>query len=182
VATHFIRCLHLIRHTYLSWHRHAHLARDLVRVLDWLLVALSVSLGMALGSSGVTCLASISFTLNITLAVFFMMLLMMALIKIRLLSNNFRATVISGVVLMAAGRECLHALLNISGVHNLLADSAGYLALVLNWLLVALLVLLGMTLRSTIVAVIASISFTFVESSITFFIDIDNLGVMANKL
>ena len=114
-------------------------------VLDWLLVALSVSLGMALGSSGVTCLASISFTLNMTLAVFFMM----ALIKIRLLSNNFRATVISGVVLMAAGRECLHALLNISGVHNLLADSAGYLALILNWLLVALPVFLFVTLWFT---------------------------------
>ena len=49
----------------LDLHRDTHLSGDLTRVLDWLLVALPVLLGMALGTGGITWL-SLTLTITIT--------------------------------------------------------------------------------------------------------------------
>ena len=105
VAADLIRDLDLIWDTNLSG--------DLAGVLDWLLVALPVLLGMALRSSGVSRLSlSISITLAISISTMSMR------DNFGVMTNNCRAVVnLLGSFLAVLGDNIL-AFLNIGGVNN----------------------------------------------------------------
>lgn len=120
----------------------------LVRALDRLLVALSVLLSMALGPRAIA-ISWLSFGSGFRLSISFTLPIpgMSVSNNLRVMADNSRAVVDLGVGDVALGGEGLLTLLNICGVHNSLADRAGNLARVLDWLLVALPVLLVVALR-----------------------------------
>jgi len=122
------------------------LSRDLVRALDRLLVALSVLLGMALRSTA-DSIPGLSFSLSFTLLITISAMTMSN--NLRVMTNNSRAVVNLSVSSVTLGREGFLALLDVGGVNNSLAHWAGDLSGVLDWLLVALPVLLVMTLRTS---------------------------------
>merc|ERR1719435_61288 len=163
-------------------YRNAHLARNLARVLHWLLVALPIFLGMALRSRAVT-IARLSVGLGFGLSICFTLLVpkmspvssMSVSNNLRVVTNNSRAVMNLSVSCVALGGECFLALFNISCVNNSLADRAGNLALILYWPLVALPVLLVMALRTSGVSWL-SLSLTIPSMSMS-----HNLGVMANN-
>merc|ERR1719435_539519 len=169
-------------------YRNTHLARDLARVLHWLLVALPVLLGMALRSRAVT-IARLSFGLGLGLSICFTFPIpkmstissMSASNNLRVMTNDSRAVMNLSVSCVALGGECFLALFNISCVNNSLADRAGNLALILYWPLVALPVLLVMALRTS------GVSRLSLSISLTLTITIPSmsmshyLGVMANN-
>merc|ERR1711942_488312 len=86
-------------------------------------------------------------------------------------------------LLTVSGDDFL-TLLNVCGVHNLLANLLGDLARVLLRVLLALLVLLVFTVRSGRVSMASSISITLVVSTIavTRMVNTNNLRVMANNM
>jgi len=163
-------------------YRNAHLARDLARVLHWLLVALSILLGMALRSRAVT-IARLSFGLGLGFSICLTLSVpKMSTISSMSMSNNLRvvthdsrAVMNLSVSCVALGGECFLALFNISCVNNSLADRAGNLALILYWPLVALPVLLVMALRTSGVSWL-SLTLTIPSMSMSHY-----LGVMANN-
>jgi len=182
--------------TYLSWdfdlngmallpcYWNTNLTGNLARVLDWLLVALPVLLGMALRSSAVAiarfgiglCLRfSLSFTLSISNMA--TITSMSASNNLRVVTNDCRAVVYLGMSGVALSGECFLTLLDVGCVHNSLADRAGNLTLILYWPLVALPVLLVVALRPSGVS----------RLSLTLAIPIPSmamsnyLGVMANN-
>jgi len=136
VSAHLVRDLNLVRKTDLVGDLDTYLAGDLARSLDWSLVTLPSSLGMA---AWLTSVAMYSHSLGFTL--------LPPMFCVCLVTNNSRAVVDLGVGGVALGGEGLLTLLNICGVHHSLADRAGNLARVLDWLLVALPVLLVVALR-----------------------------------
>merc|ERR1719317_1617580 len=167
-----------------SCYRNTHLARDLARVLHWLLVTLPVLLGMALRSRAVT-IAWLSFSLGLGFSLCFTLSVsMMSSIasmsvsnNLRVVTNNSRAVVnLCGGCVALCG-ECFLTLFSISCVNNSLADRAGNLALILYWPLVALPVLLVNTLRTSRVSRL-SITLTITISSISMS---HYLRVMANN-
>jgi len=157
--------LNLNRMTLLPGNRDTHLSGDLSGVLDRFLVTLSVLLGLALRASAVTIArlslsVSLSFTLFVTMSI-----ATMSSNNLGVVSNNSGALVDLSVGSMTLGCESLLTLLDVSGVNNSLAHRAGNLAGVLNWLLVALPVLLVMTFRSSGVSWLSlSISITLAIS------------------
>jgi len=157
--------LNLNRMTLLPGNRDTHLSGDLSGVLDRFLVTLSVLLGLALRASAVTIArlslsVSLSFTLFVTMSI-----ATMSSNNLGVMSNNSGALVDLSVGSMTLGCESLLTLLDVSGVNNGLAHRAGNLAGVLNWLLVALPVLLVMTFRSSGVSRLSlSISITLAIS------------------
>jgi len=163
-------------------YRNAHLARDLARVLHWLLVALSVLLGMALRSRAVT-IARLSFGFGLGFSICFALSVpKMSTISSMSVSNNLRVVTHDSRAVMnlcvscvALGGECFLALFNISCVNNSLADRAGNLALILYWPLVALPVLLVVALRTSGVS---RLSLTLPIPSMSMS---HHLGVMANN-
>ena len=145
VSTDLIGDLDFIWNTYFSWYWNTDLAGDMARVLYWLLVALSVLLSMALGSTGVTILRlSLRLSFSLTLLV-----PMTMSNDLRIMTNNSRAVVDLCVGCMALGGEGFFTLFNIGGVNNGFADRAGDFALILYWLLMALPFLLFLTLWFT---------------------------------
>jgi len=157
-------------------YRNTHLARDLARVLHWLLVALPVLLGMALGATGVS-ISWVSLGLSFTLLVPKMSPIssMSVSNNLRVVTNNSRAVMNLCVSCVALGGECFLALFNISCVNNSLADRAGNLALILYWPLVALPVLLVLALGTSGVSRL-SLTLTIPSMSMSHY-----LGVMANN-
>jgi len=108
---------------------------------------------MALWSTGVS-IPWLSFGSCFRLSLSFTLVIPMSSIPSMSVSNNLRVmtnhsscVVYLCVRCVALGGEGLLTLLNICGVHNSLADRARNLARVLDWLLVALPVLLVMALR-----------------------------------
>jgi len=171
----------------LPWNWDTDFSWDLVRVLDRLLVALSVLFGMAFGTAGVS-ISWFSFGLCFWLSVSFTLLVSISTIStmsmgnnLRVMTNNSRAMVNLGVSSVALGGEGFLTLLNVGCVNNGFADWAGNLAFILNWLLVALSVLLVMTLRSSRVSRLSfSISITLAISIATMTMR-HNLRVMSNN-
>jgi len=157
--------LNLNRMTLLPGNRDTHLSGDLSGVLDRFLVTLSVLLSLALRAGAVTIArlslsVSLSFTLFVTMSI-----ATMSSNNLGVVSNNSGALVDLSVGSMTLGCESLLTLLDVSGVNNSLAHRAGNLAGVLNWLLVALPVLLVMTFRSSGVSWLSlSISITLAIS------------------
>merc|ERR1719187_370059 len=130
------------------------LTGNLARVLDWLLVALPVLLGMALRSTAIAIARfsiglCLRFSLSFTLSISNMSTItsMSASNNLRVMTNNSSAVVYLGMSGVALRGECFLTLLDISCVHNSFADRAGNLALILYWPLVALPVLLVVALR-----------------------------------
>merc|ERR1711942_326028 len=74
------------------------------------------------------------------------------------MSSNMLTMMILLVSFLTYSVDNLLALLNINGVNNLLASCLGDLARVLMGMLVALLLLLVFTLRTTVVSIFSSIS------------------------
>jgi len=139
----------------LPWNLDTDFSGDLVRVLDRLLVALSVLFGMAFGTAGVS-ISWFSFGLCFWLCVSFTLLVSISTIStmsmgnnLRGMTNNSRAMVNLGVSSVALGGEGFLTLLNVGCVNNGFADRTRNLAFILDGLLVALSVLLVMTLRSS---------------------------------
>jgi len=133
---------------FFPWYLDTDLSGDLVRALHWLLVALHVLLGMALRSRGVS-ISGLSFSLCFTLFVAISTISTMSMgNNLRVMTNNSRAMVDLCVSSVALGGEGFLTLLNIGCVNNSFADWAGDFARVLDWLLVALSVLLVLALRS----------------------------------
>jgi len=163
-------------------YRNTHLARDLARVLHWLLVALPVLLGMALRSRAVT-IARFSISLGLGLSICLTLPIpkmspissMSVSNNLRVVTNNSRAVMNLCVSCVALGGECFLALFNISCVNNSLADRAGNLALILYWPLVALPVLLVLALGTSGVSRL-SLTLTIPSMSMSHY-----LGVMANN-
>jgi len=167
-----------------SCYRNTHLARDLARVLHWLLVTLPVLLGMALRSRAVTIAwlsfgLGLGFSLCFTLSVSNMSTItsMSVSNNLRVVTNNSRAVVnLCGSCVALCG-ECFFTLFNISCVNNSLADRAGNLALILYWPLVALPVLLVNTLRTSGVSRLSfTLTITIPSMSMSHY-----LRVMANN-
>jgi len=157
--------LNLNRMTLLPGNRDTHLSGDLSGVLDRFLVTLSVLLGLALRASAVT-IARLSLSVSLRFTLFVTMsIATMSSNNLGVVSNNSGALVDLSVGSMTLGCESLLTLLDVSGVNNSLAHRAGNLAGVLNWLLVALPVLLVMTFRSSGVSWLSlSISITLAIS------------------
>jgi len=139
----------------LPWNWDTDLSGDLVRVLDRLLVALSVLFGMAFGSAGVS-ISWFSFGVCFWLSISFTLLVSMSTNStmsmsnnLRVMANNSRAMVNLSVSSVALGGEGFLTLLNVGGVNNGFANRTGNLTFILDWLLMALPVLLVMTLRSS---------------------------------
>jgi len=141
--------LDLNRMAFLPCYWNTDLSWDLVRALDRLLVALPVLLGMALRSTA-DSIPGLSFSLSFTLLITISTISAMTMSNnLRVMTNNSRAVVNLSVGSVALGGEGFLALLDVGGVNNSLAHWAGDLAGVLDWLLVALPVLLVMTLRTS---------------------------------
>ena len=105
VAADLIRDLDLIWHTDSPW--------DLARVLDWLLVALPVLLGMALRSSGISRLSlSVSITLAISVSS------MSVGHNLGVMTNNSRAVVDLLRCFLAVLSHNILALLDVSCVND----------------------------------------------------------------
>jgi len=157
--------LDLNRMTLLPGNRDTHLSGDLSGVLDRLLVTLSVLLGLALRAGAVT-IARLSLSISLSFTFFVTMsIATMSSNNLGVVSNNSRALVDLSVGSMTLGCESLLTLLDVGGVDYSLAHRAGNLAGVLNWLLVALPVLLVMTFRSSGVSWLSlSISITLAIS------------------
>merc|ERR1719317_43033 len=119
-----------------SCYIHTHLARDLARVLHWLLVTLPVLLSMALRSRAVT-IAWLSFSLGLGFSLCFTLSVskmssiasMSVCNNLRVVTKSSRAVVNLCGGCVALGGECFLTLFNISCVNNSLADRAGNLAL-----------------------------------------------------
>jgi len=155
------------------------LSGNLVGALDRLLVALSVLLGMALGSTGVS-VSWFSFGVCFTLLVPTMSTMTVSN-NLGVVTNNSRAVVDLGGSSVALSGEGFFTLLNVGSINNGFADRAGNLALILDWLLVALSVLLVMALRSTGISRLGfSLSITLAISVSSMSVG-HNLGVMTNN-
>jgi len=155
------------------------LSGNLVGALDRLLVALSVLLGMALGSTGVS-VSWFSFGVCFTLLVPSMSTMTVSN-NLGVVTNNSRAVVDLGGSSVALSGEGFFTLLNVGSINNGFADRAGNLALILDWLLVALSVLLVMALRSTGISRLGfSLSITLAISVSSMSVG-HNLGVMTNN-
>ena len=100
------------------------------------------------------------------------------------MTNNMGAVVNLLMCFLTVSSDDLLALLNVGGVHNLLADLLGDLSRVFLGVLLALLVLLILTVRSGRVSMASSLSSTLVVPTIamTFMVNINNLGVMSNNM
>jgi len=157
--------LNLNRMTLLPGNRDTHLSWDLSGVLDRFLVTLSVLLSLALRAGAVT-IARLSLSIGLSFTLFVTMsIATMSSNNLGVVSNNSGALVDLSVGSMTLGCESLLTLLDVSGVNNSLAHRAGNLAGVLNWLLVALPVLLVMTFRASGVSWLSlSISITLAIS------------------
>jgi len=171
----------------LPWNLDTDFSGDLVRVLDRLLVALSVLFGMAFGTAGVS-ISWFSFGLCFWLSVSFTLLVSISTIStistmgmgnnLRVMTNNSGAMVNLCVSSVALGGEGFLTLLDVGCVNYGFADRTGNLAFILDWLLVALSVLLVMTFRSSGVSRLSlSITLTITMSTMTMR---DNLRVMTN--
>jgi len=141
--------------TLLPWNWDTDFSGNLVRVLDRLFVTLSVLLGMAFGTAGVS-ISWFSFGLCFWLSISFTFFVSMSTIStmsmgnnLRVMTNNSRAMVNLGVSSVALGGEGFLTLLNVGCVNNGFANRTRNLAFILDWLLVALSILLVMTLRSS---------------------------------
>merc|ERR1719312_1116311 len=93
-------------------------------------------------------------------------------------SNMFTVMILL-VSFLTNSVDNLLTLLNIDGVNNLLASCLGDLARVLMGMLVALLLLLVFTLRTTVVSIFSSISCPLVV--VISMVFINNPGVMSNN-
>jgi len=136
MTTYFIRNLNLMRNTHLSCDRKTHLAWDLSRVLDWLMVTLSVLLCMTIGS----CLVAMFRLRHLGLT------LPPPMFSVSILTNNSSSMVDLGVGGVAMGGEGFLTLFYKGCVDNGFADFAGDLALIVDRSLVALSVLLILAL------------------------------------
>merc|ERR1719347_1700396 len=159
-------------------HSLTHRARHFTLILYWLLVALPVLLVMALGPSGVSRL-SFSLTLAIPIPGVSMSN------YLGVMANNSRTVVhLLRCFFTVCGDDVL-ALLNISSVYDNIVLLMALLALVVYWLLVALLVWLAKALLVVVLVVSISrfsfslsFSFTFVVSNMSMG---NNLRVMTNN-
>merc|ERR1719308_255113 len=98
-------------------------------------------------------------------------------------SNMFTVMILL-VSFLTNSVDNLLTLLNIDGVNNLLASCLGDLARVLMGMLVALLLLLIFTLRTTVVSIFSSISWPVVITIMTIVVSmvfINNPGVVSNN-
>jgi len=170
VAADLIRDLDLIWHADSPW--------DLARVLDWLLVALPVLLGMALRSSGISRLSlSVSITLAISVSS------MSVGHNLGVMTNNSRAVVDLLRSFFAMGGDDVFAFLNISGVNDDVIFLMTLLTLVLDWFLVTLLMGLAEALKVVVVVLSISglsfsLSFTLMVSAVSMR---NNLRIMTNN-
>merc|ERR1719315_246601 len=99
--------------------------------------------------------------------------------NIALMTGNMLTVMILLMSLVTNSVDDFFTLLNENGVNNLLASCLGDLARVLVWMLVALLFLFVLTLRSSVVTVIASLSSTLVI--VISMVFINNSGVVSNN-
>merc|ERR1712106_949266 len=97
-------------------------------------------------------------TMSITLTLVFLMESSRSSNNIGFMPSNMLTGMILLVRFLTDSVDDLLTLLNVDGVHNLLASCLGDLARVLMGMLVALLLLLVFTLRATVVSMISSIS------------------------
>jgi len=145
-------------------HSLADRARNLARVLDWLLVALPVLLVVALRPSGVSrlCLALTMSIASMSMSHYLGVMAYYSRAVVHLLRG-----------LLAVGGDDVLALLYVSGVHNHIILLVAFLALLLDWLLVTLLVWLAEALEIVVLIVtIARLSF-----SLSFTLVVSNMAV-----
>ena len=109
------RNLHLNRHTDLPGNRVANLPGDLARVLDWPLLALPLSVGVALGSSDVMAVMSVA-GLGLPLAV--AVSCVATRVHLRVVADHTRAVVHLLGHLVALLSHDILAVLHIGGVHH----------------------------------------------------------------
>merc|ERR1719347_377475 len=104
--------------------------------------------------------------------------------NIRFMPSNMLTVMILLMSLLTNSVDNFLTLLNENGVNNLLASCLGDLARVLMGMLVALLLLLVFTLRTTVVSIFSSISCPLVVTIMTIVISmvlINNPGVVSNN-
>merc|ERR1711982_197038 len=104
--------------------------------------------------------------------------------NIRFMPSNMLTVMILLVSFLTNSVDNFLTLLNENGVNNLLASCLGDLTRVLMGMLVALLLLLVFTLRTTVVSIFSSISRPLVITIMTIVVSmvfINNPGVMANN-
>ena len=94
----------------------------------------------------------------ITLPMVFLMMSSRSSNNIGFMTSNMLTVMILLVSFLTNSVDDLLTLLNVDGVNNLLASCLGDLARVLMGMLVALLLLLVFTLRTTVVSIFSSIS------------------------
>merc|ERR1719500_1488740 len=97
-------------------------------------------------------------SMAITLPMVFFMMSSRASNNIRFMTSNMLTVMILLVSFLTNSVDDFLTLLNVDGVNNLLASCLGDLARVLMGMLVALLLLLVFTLRTTVVSIFSSIS------------------------
>merc|ERR1711877_105836 len=103
--------------------------------------------------------------------------------NLRVMINNTSAMMTSLMCFLTMCVDSLLALLNIDGVHNFLASLLGDLASVFLGVLVALLLLLVFTVRTTGVSMVTRIGRTLVViTSIVFMMSINNCRLSFNNV
>merc|ERR1711970_1075563 len=111
------RNFHLNRHTDLPGNWVADFPGDLARVLDWPLLALPLGVGVALGSSGVAVMGSVSVA-GVSLPLAVAVSSVATRVHLGVVANHTRAVVDLLGHLVALLSHNILAVLNISGVHH----------------------------------------------------------------
>merc|ERR1719290_775215 len=110
------RNFHLNRHTDLPGNWMADLPGDLARVLDWPLLALPLGVGVALGSSGVAMMDSVSIA-GVGLPLAIAVSCVATMVDLGIVADHTRAVVDLLGHLVALLSHDILAVLDISGVH-----------------------------------------------------------------
>jgi len=150
-------------------HSLTHRARHFTLILYWLLVALPVLLVVALRPSGVS-------RLSLTLAIPIPSMAMSNYLGV--MANNSRTVVHLLRCFFTVGGDDVLALLNISSVYDNIVLLMALLALVVYWLLVALLVWLAKALL--VVVLVVSISRFSFSLSFSFTLVVSNMSMRNN--